>query len=810
MAQGCRVADLNVTIKDSQGGLVFDAKVWVTSGDREVATKQSQSTGTANFTGIPCGPVTVYASKSGFSQERLPMELTATGLKDLTVTLVPEAQQATIEVKEAAPLVEQSSSNNNELPPQEAKRLPNNPATLSETLPLAPGITRGSNGELNIDGAGEQRSALVVNQSDVTDPATGKFTLTVPVDSIETINVLRSPFLAQYGRFTQSVIAVETKRGGEKWHAELNDPFPDFRIRSYHMRGILNEAPRFVVGGPLISGRLYFNTALQYLLDKVQSRTLGFPFNTSKMEKVNSFTQLDWIASSKQVITLTFHLAPQHTNFVDPDYFHPQPTTPSYAQHNYLGTIADHYGLFGGTLDSSLSMQRFDGSIGAQGSLDYILTPEGNQGNYFGRQYREARRTEWVEIWSPTPRRALGTHQLKLGNSLTGGKDFGRFTFRPVAIYDSFGTQIESIRYSNPAGFDKKDLEETAYIQDHWIVNSRISLDYGLRIEHQQLASSLRYAPRGGVAWTPFSDGNTVFRAGWGQFYDHIPFDVYTFDRYPRRTITQYAPDGSVLGVPQTFINVIGSITGPRSFLIRGQQVAGEFSPRGATWNAELEHRFSDRLRVRAAFSNNRSVGLLVLEPQLRNQTNEIVLNGSGSSRYRQLEITAKLTLPDRQILNFTYTNSKARGTINDFDSFLGNFPLPLIRPNQYSNLPGDVPNRFLVWGNVKTHFQGFEVFPIVEYRSGFLYSHYDASQNYFGLPYSDTTRFRNFLSADARLMRDFKVNPKYTLRLSVTGFNLTNHFNPLAVHNNVDDPGRGIFFGNYKRRYRFDFEVLF
>ncbi len=61
--------------------------------------------------------------------------------------------------------------------------------------------------------------------------------------------------------------------------------------------------------------------------------------------------------------------------------------------------------------------------------------------------------------------------------------------------------------------------------------------------------------------------------------------------------------------------------------------------------------------------------------------------------------------------------------------------------------------------------------------------------------PYSDQTRFRNFFSADARLMKDFKVTPKYSVRLSVTGFNLTNHFNPLAVHDNTADPHYGCVF---------------
>jgi hypothetical protein len=127
-----------------------------------------------------------------------------------------------------------------------------------------------------------------------------------------------------------------------------------------------------------------------------------------------------------------------------------------------------------------------------------------------------------------------------------------------------------------------------------------------------------------------------------------------------------------------------------------------------------------------------------------------------------------------------------------------------------YSNFPADLPNRFLMWGRLNAPFQRLQILPIVEYRNGFPYARLDALQDYVGIPNSSTTRFPKFFSADARFMRDFKVSPKYTLRLSVTGFNLTNHFNALAVHANVTDPQVGVFFGNYHRRYRGDFEVVF
>jgi hypothetical protein len=74
----------------------------------------------------------------------------------------------------------------------------------------------------------------------------------------------------------------------------------------------------------------------------------------------------------------------------------------------------------------------------------------------------------------------------------------------------------------------------------------------------------------------------------------------------------------------------------------------------------------------------------------------------------------------------------------------------------------------------------------------------------------ANTSRYPNFYSVDARLSKDIKLSDKYTLRFSVRGFNLTNHFNPLDIHSNIDDPRFGVFFGNLKRRFLPDFDVIF
>ncbi|MDP9115109.1 MAG: Plug and carboxypeptidase regulatory-like domain-containing protein, partial [Acidobacteriota bacterium] len=473
MAQTCAPGELRVFVVDSQAGPIFDASVRIAAGQETLREASTLSLGAVDFPSLPCGALTVTATKDGFELSTRPVTVTNASHGEITLRMTPQAQRSSVDVTATAGAIEQTSSQSSEVRPSEVKVLPTNPASVAEVLPLVPGIVRSAEGELSINGSGEHRSALVVNQTDVTDPATGKFGQTIPIDSIESVNVLNTPFLAQYGRFTSSVVAVETRRGGEMWHADLNDPFPDFCIRSWHMCGIKDVSPRGVLGGPLLPNRLYLNTALQYNFQRESILTLPYPRNGSKKEWFNSFTQFDLVLSPKQIVTATFHISPQHTNFVNPDYFNPQPVTPAFAQHTYAGTLADHWGLFGGILDSSVSVQRFNVVIGSQGGADMVLSPLGNRGNYFGVQNRDARRTEWLETWSPVPLRGWGTHLLKTGTSLTGSSDDGQFTYRPVNIVNAAGVLLERIDFSNRNPFSRVDQEVTFFLQDHWSIGPR-------------------------------------------------------------------------------------------------------------------------------------------------------------------------------------------------------------------------------------------------------------------------------------------------------------------------------------------------
>ena len=255
-----------------------------------------------------------------------------------------------------------------------------------------PGVVREPGGALIISASAEHRSALIVNSADVTDPATGQFGLTVPIDSVEALNVYQAPYLAEYGRFTAGLVTVETRRGGEQWKWELNDPLPEFRIRSGHIRGLRTATPRLNFEGPLIARKLYLSEGFEYEIRKTAVYTQPFPRNQKLEQGLNSFTQVDWIASERNLVTATMHIAPQRLGHVNMDFYNPEQTTPDASTHNNTGTITDRLTLFGGLLESTFSTTRFDASVWPRGPGGLVLTPVGNDGYYFAEQTRAADR----------------------------------------------------------------------------------------------------------------------------------------------------------------------------------------------------------------------------------------------------------------------------------------------------------------------------------------------------------------------------------------------------------------------------------
>ena len=293
----------------------------------------------------------------------------------------------------------------------------------------------------------------------------------------------------------------------------------------------------------------------------------------------------------------------------------------------------------------------------------------------------------------------------------------------------------------------------------------RFSLDLGTRVESQEVSGAFRVAPRAGLAWNPIPGQGTTVRGGFGFFYDRVPLNVYVFNKYPDQLITYYDADGNISGgaVPLPEYPGPGEGQAPVHFsgADRRQLLAAQH---------QLDH--ADRaaggaLPETADRIHAKPVGWPG-DPQPGgarpgDEPGAHLLSGTGGSRYRQFEVSARFRVGETRQLMFSYIRSKGRGDLNDFGSFLGTFPQAIVRPNQFGNSPADLPNRFLTWGLVQLPWK-FRVAPVIEYRSGFPYVVTNAEQDYVGVP--NSRRFPRFLSVDSRVSKDFQVHPQYAVQL--------------------------------------------
>lgn len=814
-------AGLRVTVRDEQQRAVPGATCLLSlpaAPEAFVANATTDEQGVAAFpASLPPGAYTLRVEGKGFETlSRGDVVIREGALAEVVVSLKVGAMSESVTVAatadEATSVEAGASTPAGNLKRQALQRLPLAAARVDEALPLIPGVVRSATGEISIEGASEQQSALLVNGLNAADPASGNFRLNLPIDSVESVQVFQHPYTAEYGQFTGGVTAVETRRGGEQWHFEVNDFLPDLRFKGGHLVGIAEDTPRLSFNGPVWKDRLFLSQSLSYNIAKLPVRGLAFPNDETKTEGYSTFSQLDLILNQGHTQTFTFGYFPERNQFVNLDFFRPQPVTPNYKQKDYVFGVRDRYELGGGLLQSAFSFKRFDANVWGQGTEEQTLTPTVERGNYFATQARRSRRIELFEVYTfPSKHFLRATHEVKIGFDFNSVSNHLDYAARPVNITRADGTRAERFVFHSVRLIDTSNREYVGFAQDRLLVRPNLSFDLGVRYEDQQIADEHNFAPRAGFAWSPFKGDRTVLRGGIGFFYDKVPLNIRSFARYPSRTVTLYGADGATVIDSRHFVNVLVDTTPvtPLDFRRRPGSANG-FIPENFKWNVQLDQRVAPWLDLRANLTASRTDHIYVVNPELdfRGRSG-IVLRSAGQATYRALELTARFKLPNKDQLFVSYVRSRARGDLNDFNSYFGDFGAPVIRNNQYSNLPFDVPNRLLAWGTFSLP-RHITIAPIFEARTGFPYSVRDAEQNFVGVRNADSTRFPIFVSLDAEVAKEFRVTRKYGVRLSLRGFNLTDHFNPRDVRANTADPRFGEFFAPYHRFFTGGFDIIF
>jgi hypothetical protein len=696
---------------------------------------------------------------------------------------------------------------------QELKSLPLVEIKFKAALPLIPGVVRTPDGRIAVKGAIENQGTLLVDSAETVDPVTGSFSIDVPLDAVESIDVFKSAYQVEYGRFSGGLATLQTKAPSSQWKYELNDFVPTPRFRSGHWVGLESDTPRVYFSGPLAGDKLTFSEAFTYDYSDQPVRGLAWPNNERRKQGWTSFSDFYYSFSAQHLLSMDVKFFPVRRQFDNIDSLIPQTASADYGQSGFSIGAHDHYlRAGGGILTTAAQFTDFDSYSHGQGAQDLLVTPTGWQGNFFNAWTRSSAQQQ-VQVNYLFPRRQWhGRHEFKVGGDAVHSAYQGTSLYRPVQLLRADNSLAEQIDFAPTGRLNTSDAEFAAFAGDHWAFNDYVSVDYGLRLSGQTLGEPAAVSPRGGIVLSPDKKGRTIFRGGAGIFYDRLPLLAGDFTENAPRQVTLFDSTGAALAPPIVYLPYYEEFKeNGREIVPSGERLGS--TPYNFTWNAEVDQEIHPHVIARASFLASKTYNEFTINPEVLSPTSGLLLlSNLGKSRYHEFEATLRFRPSDKVDFNISYVNSQARGDLNSLGSVYVPYEQPVIEPNLFATLPTNIPERVVTWGRFKFP-REFIVGPVLDWHSGFPFSLYDDLQNYVGPP--NSRRFPAFLSLDTLVSKDFKVGfvpwvRQHKLRGSVRIFNLTNHGNFRDVYNTVTSPYFGSYAGFEHRFYDLSLDVLY
>src|SRR5216684_5226338 len=441
------------------------------SRDSQPLATLTDSAGHYEFTQLPGATYILRISQQGFKPfaETISLNANQTSVVDIALTLDSIAEK--VEVKEQAARVStENSSPASTVNNAQLETLPLAQQKFRDALPLVPGVIRGLDGKLTVRGTSENQGMLQVDSAKTVDPVTGSFSIPVPIDAIQTVNVEKTPFSAENGGFSGGLTAIETTPPPRDWFYKVKDFNVSLRGKNGHFVGISQATPRVSFGGPIGEGRVNFSEVFEYDVRRDPLRGLAWPKNEIKSQGFNSFSRVQAIMSPQHVFNADVNVFPMRTEFANITALVPQTASSDYNQKGVSAGISDlHSFRSGALLRIALRYTRFESNAHGQGPADMLVNPEGWDGNFFSSWTRNANQFELYPTFQFAPKEWLGRHEFKIGLDVTHRSYDGNSFSHPIQLLRQDGTLAEEISFASngPLGASATDVEE--FVQDRWM-----------------------------------------------------------------------------------------------------------------------------------------------------------------------------------------------------------------------------------------------------------------------------------------------------------------------------------------------------
>src|ERR1700723_2214983 len=318
-AQTGNSSNVQGTVTDPSGAVVANAAVTMhnpVSGFERAAT--TDAAGNFSFPNVPFNPYHLTVTASGFAPFAQDVDVRSSVPVELKIALQIAGSSSTVTVESGSDLVENDSTFHTDVDRALFEKLPleSQSSSVSSLVTLStPGVAADSNGLFHGMGDHAENSFSVDGQP-ITDQQSKVFSNQIPLDSIQSLEVISGAPPAEYGDKTSLVINVTTRSGlGEKIpHGSITGSYGSFGSATggFDLGYGNDKWGNFIAVGGLNSGRF---------LDPPE-----FSVMHDKGNEENFFDRVDYQLSTSD----SLHLNVGYTRswFQTPNSFDAQNATP--------------------------------------------------------------------------------------------------------------------------------------------------------------------------------------------------------------------------------------------------------------------------------------------------------------------------------------------------------------------------------------------------------------------------------------------------------------------------------------------------
>ncbi len=484
------------------------------------------------------GPYTVSISKDGYGEvNESDLYISLGELRDLDATVV--ADSVSLDSIEVVGVAQSEVFN--------ADAMGTTIAIDRETLENMPTISRNVqdflklDSRINIRDFGEGISVSGVNNRfnnfsidgvSANDPfgleAAGFAGIGQPfnIDTIDQLNVQLSPYNVTLSNFTGASINAVTKSGTNEFHGSVNIQYGDESF-TRDLNDFTNEIYSITAGGPIIKDKLFFfvgyeDTSLTRVANStsVDSADIQEVINIARdvygidigtatapgeldITKENLLVKLDWLINDNHRLAFTYNTN-EDNNPQLPDFGGNRASLSSHWYTNNFQKDSYALNLYSDwspnfTTELRVSHSSFDKNPTGLSDLPFVEIRRVNDNTiYFGRERFRHANSLAVEddTFYLEGNYFIGNHTIKAGVDIQNHDIFNVF------VFDSFGNyRFDGLddfrngdvgRFRFNIGADPADRYPAAdwawrsnavFIQDNWMVNQNLTVQYGLRYD---------------------------------------------------------------------------------------------------------------------------------------------------------------------------------------------------------------------------------------------------------------------------------------------------------------------------------------